>query len=76
MDLATEKSTLIKRLDKVNDLSLIIALKNLLDYGADTSSRKDDALLEASIQKGLEDIKNKMVKPHNVVMARMRGRYV
>lgn len=76
MDLTTEKTTLIKQLENVNDLSLIIALKKLLDYGTEKLSLKDDALLEASIQKGLEDIKNKMVKPHDEVMARLRGRYI
>ena len=76
MDLAKEKLTLIEQLEKVNELSLIISLKNLIDYGANDLSRKDDTLLEASIQKGLEDIKNKMVKPHHEVMEKMRARYI
>jgi hypothetical protein len=73
MDLSTEKTSLIKQLEKVNDLSLIIALKKLLDYGTEKLSEKDDTLLEASIQKGLEDIKSKMLKPHDEVMAKIRA---
>lgn len=76
MDLATEKNTLIEQLEKVNDLSLIIAIKKLLDYGTEKFSEKDDALLEASIQKGLEDIKSNMLKPHDDVITRMRARYL
>jgi hypothetical protein len=76
MDLSTEKITLIKQLEKVNDLSLIIALKKLLDYGTDNSSVDHDVLLEASIQNGLEDIKNQLVKPHSEVMLKMRSRYL
>ena len=76
MDLSTEKTTLIKQLEKVNDLSLIIALKKLLEYGTEKISDKDDVLLEASIQNGLEDIKNRMVKPHAQVMTKMRARYL
>jgi hypothetical protein len=76
MDLATEKTTLIKQLEKVNDLSLIIALKKLIDYGTVDLLKKEDPLLEASIQKGLEDIKNKLIQPHDEVMARIRSRYI
>jgi hypothetical protein len=76
MDLATEKNTLIKQLEKVNDLSLIIALKKLLDYGTENLSEKNDALLEASIQKGLEDIKSNLLKPHDEVITKMRSRYL
>jgi hypothetical protein len=76
MDLSTEKTTLIKQLENVNDLSLIIALKKLLEYGTQKISDKNDVLLEASIQNGLEDIKNTMVKPHAEVMAKMRARYL
>ena len=76
MDLAKEKVGLIEQLEKVNDLSLIIALKNLIDYGTNDLSKKDDRLLEASIQRGLEDIKNKLVKPHHEVMEKLRARYI
>lgn len=33
MDIQAEKNVLIERLQKVNDLSLIQALKHMLDYG-------------------------------------------
>ena len=33
MDLQTEKTELIKRLKKINDLSLIQAIKHMVDYG-------------------------------------------
>ncbi|HTN20046.1 MAG TPA: hypothetical protein VL125_06205 [Pelobium sp.] len=76
MDLVTEKTTLIKQLEKVNDLSLIIALKKLLEYGTENLSEDDNPLLEASIQNGLEDIKSKMVRPHQEVMAKIKSRYL
>lgn len=76
MDLSTEKTTLIKQLEKVNDLSLIIALKKLIDHGTYHSLESDDVLLEASIQNGLEDIKNQLVKPHSEIMLKMRSRYL
>jgi hypothetical protein len=33
MDIQTEKLTLIKRLEQINDLSLIQALKHMVDFG-------------------------------------------
>ncbi len=33
MDLQAEKTALIKRLEQINDLSLIQAIKHLVDYG-------------------------------------------
>jgi hypothetical protein len=76
MDLTSEKSTLIKQLENVNDLSLIIALKKLLDYSTEKPSLKNDALLEATIQNGLEDFKNKLLRPHKEVIEKIKSRYV
>lgn len=33
MDIQTEKMSLIKRLEQVNDLSLLQALKHMIDFG-------------------------------------------
>ena len=33
MDIQTERSRLIKRLEQINDLSLIQALKHMVDFG-------------------------------------------
>jgi len=33
MDIQAEKTELIRRLEKINDLSLIHAIKHLVDYG-------------------------------------------
>ena len=72
MDLQTEKTALIKRLEQINDISLIEAIKHLVDYGLRHSGdhisveqynrELDEA--EAEIEGGEyinhEDLKNQM----------------
>ena len=72
MDLQTEKTALIKRLEQINDISLIEAIKHLVDYGLRHSGdhisveqynrELDEA--EAEIECGEyishEDLKNQM----------------
>ena len=72
MDLQTEKTALIKRLEQINDISLIEAIKHLVDYGLRHSGdhisveqynrELDEA--EAEIEEGEyinhEDLKNQM----------------
>ena len=37
MDIQAEKTALIKRLEQINDISLIRALKHMVDYGVKSS---------------------------------------
>lgn len=73
MDIQLEKEAIIKRLEKVNDESLISTLKNLLDYAL--NREEADELLEASIDKGLAQSKKGESRPHREVMAEMREKY-
>ena len=72
MDLQAEKTALIKRLEQINDVSLIEAIKHLVDFGLKHSESHigveqynrelDEA--EAEIDRGEyvshEDLKNQM----------------
>ena len=74
MDISAEKAEIMRRFEQVNDSSLILAIKNLLDFGLSkqVESNKD---LEASIDRGLKQSKTGDVKPHDQVMNKIRSRY-
>lgn len=55
MDLKAEKSLIIKQVDQINDEALILAIKNLLDFGLSHQSLEDKEL-EASINRGLSQL--------------------
>lgn len=74
MDLAAEKEEIIKRFNQVHDLALIKAIKNLLDFGL-SKQVGDDAALDASIKRGLEQSKKRQVRPHEEVMKEIRKKY-
>ncbi|MBX2964815.1 MAG: hypothetical protein KF845_01630 [Cyclobacteriaceae bacterium] len=74
MDIGAEKAEIIKRFEKVHDMSLIRAVKNLLDFGLSRQHEEDEAL-EASINRGLKESSRGEVMPHNEVMKEIRGRY-
>ena len=74
MDIGTEKAEVIKRFEKVYDLSLIRAVKNLLDFGISKQAVGDDAL-EASIDRGLKQSELGEVTPHEDVMKDIRAQY-
>ena len=40
MDLHAEKTALIKRLEKINDISLIRVLKHMVDFGLQSSEER------------------------------------
>ena len=40
MDLQAEKTALIKRLEQINDISLIRALKHMVDFGLQSSEER------------------------------------
>ncbi len=73
MDIAQEKAEIIKQVEKVNDASLIQAIKSLLDFGL--SRQEKDEALEASIVRGLKQSKNGETRPHSEVMSEIRARF-
>jgi len=73
MDLQVEKAAIIKRLEMVNDESLIKTFKSLLDYAL--KSEEKDKLLESSIDKGLAQSAKEEGRAHDVVMEEMREKY-
>lgn len=74
MDIGAEKAEVIKRVEKVYDLSLIRAIKNLLDFGLSKQETEDGAI-EASIDRGLKESMNGEVLPHDQVMKEIRTRH-
>ena len=74
MDISSEKAEIIKRFEQIHDLSLIGAIKNLLDFGL-SKQAKDDEALEASIETGLSQSTKREVRRHEEVMAEIRERY-
>ena len=74
MNIAAEKAEVIKSFEKVNDLSLVRAVKNLLDF-AQTNQQKIDQALENSIDQGLKESLNSKLEPHDVLMKGFRGQY-
>ncbi|HEY5826687.1 MAG TPA: hypothetical protein VIT44_20105 [Cyclobacteriaceae bacterium] len=74
MNISSEKAEIIKRFEQINDVSLIQAIKNLLDFGLSKQTQKNEAL-EESIDKGLIQSNEGAVRPHKEVMAEIRERY-
>ncbi len=73
MDIAQEKAEIIKQVEKVNDASLIQAIKSLLDFGL--SRQEKDEALEASIDRGLHQSKKGETRPHSEVMSEIRAQF-
>lgn len=73
MDVQLEKQNIITRLESVTDESLIMTVKNLLDYALGKSDT--DELLEQSLSRGIQQSKEGKVTPHKKVMAEMRAKY-
>jgi len=74
MDIGAEKAEVLKCLEKVYDLSLLRAVKNLLDFGLSKQKAEDEAL-ESSIDRGLKESQRGEVTPHQQVMKEIRDRY-
>jgi predicted transcriptional regulator len=74
MDIGAEKAEVIKRVEKVHDLALIRAIKNLLDFGLSKQKEDEDAL-NKSIQQGLKESSQGNVTPHDQVMKEIGSRY-
>jgi predicted transcriptional regulator len=73
MDIKNEKEEVLRRFEKVHDLSLIRAIKNLLDFGL--SRQAEDEALDASIDRGLKESSQGEVRLHKEVMKEIRDRY-
>ena len=73
MNVRLEKQNIITRLESVTDESLILTVKNLLDYALGKS--ETDELLEQSLSRGIQQSNEGKVIPHKEVMAEMRGKY-
>jgi predicted transcriptional regulator len=73
MDISSEKAEIMRRFEQIHDISLINAIKNLLDFGLNRQA--DNDALEASIDRGLNESKSGQTKPHDQVMKEIRARY-
>lgn len=73
MDVQVEKKNIITRLESVTDESLIMTVKNLLDYAL--GKAEEDELLEQSLTRGIQQSKEDKVTPHHQVMAEMRSKF-
>lgn len=73
MDISSEKAEVMKRFEQVHDISLIRVIKNILDFGL--SKQADDEVLDASIERGLNQSNKGEVRPHQQVMTEIRERY-
>lgn len=71
MNIAAEKEELIHRLYGVEDLAVLDAVKDLLDFAQTTH----DLQLEKELEIGIKQSDNREVRPHNVVWAEIRNRY-
>jgi hypothetical protein len=71
MNIAAEKEALIHRLYGVEDLAVLDAVKDLLDFAQTTH----DLQLEKELEIGIKQSDNREVRPHNVVWAEIRNRY-
>ncbi|MCA4894289.1 MAG: hypothetical protein ING84_04695 [Cytophagales bacterium] len=74
MDITTEKAEILKRLDQVNDLSLVSAIRNLLDFGLSKQNLENNEM-ENSINRGLQQAERGELRPHEEVIAEIRDRY-
>ena len=75
MSLETEKKAVIKKFEQVDDIYLIRAIKNMLEYALKKSGQSETDLLDASINRGLEQSDKGEGKPHKEVMAGLRNRF-
>ena len=50
MDIQSEKALLIKRLDEINDVSLIKALNHMVDFGLKASSSENISIEQYNLE--------------------------
>lgn len=73
MSLEAEKKAVIKQFEQVEDIHLVRAIKNMLEYAFGNVDQSN--LLDASIKRGLEQAGKGQGRPHKKVMAELRNRY-
>jgi tRNA A-37 threonylcarbamoyl transferase component Bud32 len=72
MNIALEKEEIILRFNKVNDVALIKAIKNFLDFGMGTDNKET---LEQALDIAMEQSRNREVRAHEEVIAEIRKKY-
>jgi len=70
MNIAAEKEELIQRLNGVEDISVLDAVKDLLDFAQTTH----DLQLEKELEIGIKQSDKREVRPHQVVWEENRNR--
>ena len=70
MNIAAEKKELILRLNGVEDISVLNAVKYFLDFAQTTHNLQ----LEKELEIGIKQSDNREVRPHQVVWAENRNR--
>jgi glyoxylate carboligase len=73
MDISAEKNDIIRKFQMVYDIDLINAIKSLLDFGLHKQT-DDDAALNASIDRAMDDSENGRVRPYEEFIAEVRKR--
>ncbi|MEM8894613.1 MAG: hypothetical protein AAGC88_08550 [Bacteroidota bacterium] len=73
MDVQSEKKRIIDRLEKIEDESLILTVKNLLDFALGKSEQ--DQLLIECLNRGIQQSKAGETRPNKIVMAEIKAKY-
>jgi hypothetical protein len=74
MNIKTERSEIIKKVDRITDESLLHAIRNLVDFGLSYQPAKD-LELEASIDRALVQLEQGKGRATKAVMASVKRKY-
>jgi predicted transcriptional regulator len=70
MNIETEKKEIVQQLERVNDIRLLKAIRNLIEFGLNK-----DIDLEKSIDRGLQQSEKGEGREHQEVMKELRTRF-
>ncbi len=73
MDIASQRRSIIDRLEKVEDESLLLTVENLLDFAL--GKNEDDELLRQSLDRGIKQSKGGLTRSNEVVMTEIKAKY-
>jgi hypothetical protein len=73
MNISAEKAQVLQRVEKVNDIALIRAIKNLLDFGL--TRQEENEAMENAINIGLSQSKSGQTRAHNEVMSELKSKF-
>ncbi len=73
MDIQTEKATVVRQLEQVEDLELILAIKHLLGYGL--KKQEADPIFVAALERALQQSAQGEGRSHQTVKQDFRNRY-